>query len=113
MLSSKQSLSEQKTISYILRKGRFASGKYVRARITENRYGDFRYVIILSKKVCKTAVARNLLKRRLKHIIHKNNIDKIPINTAILPNNIAKNAPFIELEEDFVSLFLPFESSSC
>ena len=104
MLKRNKSLKNSHTISYILRKGSFLKSKFFNIRYIY-KITEFKYVIIISKKKYRKAVDRNKLKRKIKHILYKNNIDKKAIQTIILPKCNINNLNFNIIERDLVNAF--------
>jgi len=104
MISRKHSLSQSKAISYCLRKGRFVKSNIFRIKYVKSYDAVFRLAIIISKKNIKLAVDRNFLKRRVKHIIHKYKIDKIPIHLIVNVKQKIKNIEFQQLEKELSNL---------
>lgn len=63
------SLSKKKDFDLVFKTGRSFFDKFIGLKIISNGLGQHRLGIIISSKVSKKAVSRNLLKRRLKEII--------------------------------------------
>lgn len=65
------SLSKKKDFDRVFKTGRSCFDKILGLKIAANEQKRFRLGIIISSKVSKKAVERNLLKRRLKEIVNK------------------------------------------
>lgn len=65
MISRKHRFHGHHTLDFVYRKGRVARGQYASLRYVHKREGDFRLAIVVSKKVSKSAVVRNRIRRRL------------------------------------------------
>lgn len=64
---------------------------------------DKRYFIVISKKISKKAVVRNLLKRRIKYIIRQNNLKDIFL--IIFVKKGIEELSFPELNNNLISVF--------
>jgi ribonuclease P protein component len=57
------------SLNFVYRKGRVIRGEYASMRIIRSRHDDYRASIVVSKKVSKSAVVRNRIRRRIYEII--------------------------------------------
>ena len=72
MLPLKNRLKKGKDFQRVFDRGRFISSDLVSVRFLANRMDDTRVGFIVSKKVSKMAVLRNMIKRMLREIIRAN-----------------------------------------
>jgi len=105
MLSRQKSLNNPKVISYLFKKGFFLNSRIFNIKYSKSLDGAFKLLIIISKKKAKKAVSRNLLRRRIKHIIHKSKIDEFPINLIISPKRNIETLSFQDMEKDIEKSF--------
>ena len=70
-----------------------------------SKYKEFKIGLTVSKKVDKSSVARNKIKRRLREIVRKNikNISE-PLSLVLIAKAPSKEATYQELEESFIKL---------
>ncbi|MEN9582360.1 MAG: Ribonuclease [Candidatus Parcubacteria bacterium] len=77
----------------------FSSAKMVRnplftMKYIKNETNKTSFAIAASKKVFKTAVLRNKVRRRLYGAIKTAKVDSLPYSVVILPNKEALNVPY-------------------
>lgn len=82
-------------ISYILRKGDSQSSRLFLIRSKKNTEQFSRYRVIISKKVAKEAVARNLLRRRT--------YESIRLNIPTLKSSIQEHFDLILIAKKYLS----------
>lgn len=101
----KNSLSKEKEIVAILRKKPFFSRNLMIRVAKQISNTDYRYTIIVSKKIFKEATKRNRIKRRIRAIITsvKLQIDK-KIDFVIIPKKIVLDMPFLDLKKELIEL---------
>ncbi len=69
MLDKKNRLAAEKDYTRLFAKGRSFHGRGIGMRVTMNTYGKPRVGFVVSTKVSKRAVVRNLLKRRMREVV--------------------------------------------
>lgn len=73
MLPKKYRLSEEKDVLRVLRRGRKAARESFNFwKLRNATGGNSRFVFLVSKKISNKANKRNLVKRRMRHIVGKN-----------------------------------------
>lgn len=89
----------------IFKKGKTLKGKYFFLRFFLLKNNEKKFTLTVPSSVSKSAVKRNLLKRRGRHILNLNK-DKIDDKTALIFifNKESLEAKFKELEEDILFL---------
>ena len=102
MISKKYRVSRLK-IEPIIKKGKETQSSLFLIRyITNNRNFD-RFAVIISKKINKLAVKRNLLRRQLFESIrdqYKENLKKQHFDIVLIPKKIIINKTFQDIKED-------------
>jgi ribonuclease P protein component len=93
--------------SSILEKGQIRSTQHFSLRFTQNKAKQSRFSVVVSKKVAKTAVKRNLLKRQISEIIKVllPNFSKTPISSLIFAKKGSETLPFSSLKAEIQELF--------
>ena len=102
MLSRKKRFSTRLFLGF-LKKGAVFNSPTLSCRVVLGEEPG-RYAVVVSKKVAKTAVARNKLRRQGYYLFSKHIINSPSQYSATL--FIKKKMPFKELEKDFLSLVL-------
>jgi len=100
------SLSKKKDFDRVFKAGRSCFDKVIGLKAAPNELKQHRLGIIISSKVSKKAVERNLLKRRLKEIIKKELVEisvDYDLVLVALPGACAKT--FAELKQSVAWLF--------
>lgn len=94
MLAKKSRLKKNKDFDLVFKEGKTAYGGFLGVKIRKNQLENNRFGILLSTKVSKLAIVRNLYKRRIKNILKnqkpeiKEGYDCVII---VLPTIINKN----------------------
>lgn len=65
MISRTHRFRGRKRINEVYRSGRSARGPLFNTRVLKNAGGDFRVAVVVSKKVAKSAVVRNRIRRKI------------------------------------------------
>lgn len=65
MLSIRNRFHRRGSINYVYRKGHTVRGEYLSLRHVQSRREDYRLAVVVSKKVSKSAVVRNRIRRRV------------------------------------------------
>lgn len=100
------SLSKKKDFDLVFKAGRSCFDKIIGLKVTPNELNRHRLGIIISSKVSKKAVERNLLKRRLKEIIKKE-LSDLPggYDLVLIALSGACTKTFVELNKAVAGLF--------
>jgi ribonuclease P protein component len=98
----KNSLTIEKDIIWVLR-GRPFFSKYFTIKVRNGKKAEYRYTVIVSKKVLKLAVDRNKFKRRVRSIV---NSPKYKINNrtdfVVVAKKGVEQAEFPMLKKDIL-----------
>lgn len=101
MLAKNSRLKKNKEFDLVFKEGKTVYGDFLGVKIRENKLEANRFGVLLSTKVSKLAVVRNLYKRRIKDILHQQNL-KIKTGydciIIVLPKIINKSYQEIEAE---------------
>ena len=97
-------LKQNKQFNYIYRKGEKYQTKDFNLFVIKSKYECFKIGFSISKKVGK-ANQRNLLKRRLREIVRKNNLAKEYHNYILQSKVDACTLAFAEVEKQVIELF--------
>lgn len=66
MIATENRFHGQNGLRYVYRKGKTVRTKYAQAKFTVNKFRtDYRLSVVISKKVAKSAVVRNRIRRRM------------------------------------------------
>ena len=65
MISRKYRFHGHGSLNYLFRHGKTVRVEYLSLRFTPNKKEDYRLAVVVSKKVSKSAVVRNRIRRRL------------------------------------------------
>ncbi len=65
MLAQKYRLRKSKDIARVYQRGRYSSGRDFTIKAINNGFSDTRLAIVVSRKVSKSAVVRNRIRRRV------------------------------------------------
>lgn len=76
MFAKKQRLSKEKDFEKIFSSGKFIQDNFLNIRFLANNFSYRRFAVIISSKVLKRAVKRNLIRRRLLAIFRTLNFEK-------------------------------------
>ena len=71
MISHQYRFHGRASIGRVYRSGQTARGEYVSIKYTPSKREDYRLSVVVSKKVSKSAVVRNRIRRRIYEIIRK------------------------------------------
>ena len=70
MLAKKNRFHRRRFVQYVYRKGKSFRGEYITLKVVrDQRHKDYRVGVVVSKKVDKSAVKRNRIRRRLYGLI--------------------------------------------
>ena len=69
MISRKNRFHGRNSLNNVYRKGKAVRGEYVSLRYADSRKPDYRLAVVVSKKVSKSAVVRNRIRRRIYEIV--------------------------------------------
>lgn len=104
MLSKKRRINKD-LFEEIIKQGKNIHSDDICLRYVKNGNDVSRFSFVISSKICKKAVGRNLFKRRGRHIIKK--IEKDVADGFVCAFFAKKGAieiPFVELEKQIISL---------
>lgn len=100
-------LGEEEGVRHIIRFGRRAESLLFKASFLRNSIGHQRFAFVVSKKVARRAVKRNLLRRRAREWVRKQILaDKRPVDVVLFLKKEAAAASrkkFYEELEKFVA----------
>ncbi len=57
------------SLNFVYRKGRTVRGEFMSLRYVQSRSKDYRLAVVVSKKVSKSAVVRNRIRRRIYEVV--------------------------------------------
>jgi ribonuclease P protein component len=77
VLAQKNRIHGRRTFVVTLKKGRVVRGQYFNINYSDNNAGRLKAAVVVSKKISKSAVVRNRLRRRLYEILRKNFLTKL------------------------------------
>lgn len=73
MISSKHRFHGRNSLRFVLQRGRMVRGQLIALRyVRNNRQESYRAAVVVSRKVSKSAVVRNRIRRRVYEIVRKN-----------------------------------------
>jgi ribonuclease P protein component len=106
MLAKNSRLKKNKEFDLVFKEGKTTYGSILGIKVRENQLGINRFGVLLSTKVSKLAVTRNIYKRRIKDILKNQNL-KIKTGydcvIIVLPAIIGKS--YQEIEADINTAF--------
>ncbi|MDP1709518.1 MAG: ribonuclease P protein component [Candidatus Komeilibacteria bacterium] len=107
MLPSQHRLNKRQDIERVFKRGRTFYANNLGLRFGPMDLAKSRFTVVVSLKVSKKAVARNLLKRRLREIIRRDVLPRLRQNVdgLILTKQPLLKLPFTELKQLTLELF--------
>lgn len=108
MLSFKNRFHGHGSLAYVYRKGKNLRSKLITLKFLTNYYRRFsRVSVVVSKKVKKTAIGRNRIRRRVYEIIYPliNNFEQIFDVVLIINQPEIDNLSYQELKDKITTLF--------
>ncbi len=103
MLARKHRLTTDKDVTRVLRKGRAVFTNLLVVKALPNEEGAVRATVVVSTKVHKRATKRNLIKRRVREVIHKLIPSFLaPVDIVILAQNEAVDREQADFEAAIV-----------
>ena len=107
MIAKKYRFHGHNSLNYLYRNGRTVHGKTLAVRFVPNNHRELpRFSVIVSKKISKSAVKRNLIRRRIYEIVRHNikpDSPAIDIAISVYSPEIL-SMPHAELEKQVVNL---------
>jgi ribonuclease P protein component len=100
MLRKKYRLNKTKEFNRLFKQGTAVYGPYCGLKIMPNQLDYSRFAFLISKKVSKRAVVRNLLKRRLSEIIRQDWLKLAGYDVVIIVLPKAAAAGFTDLRTE-------------
>ena len=95
MLSRKFRLRQKDDVNRVFKEGRSAASRELALKFLPNKEGKTRVVILVGKKLHKSAVARNRIRRRLREVARLN-YEKLPQGIDLLV--VARTVKLREME---------------
>ncbi len=102
MISRRNRFHGYNSLNHVYRTGKSVRGEYLGLRYVSSKKPDYRLAVVVSKKVSKSAVVRNRLRRRIYETVR---LHRLESDTAWPRDMIisifderAVAAPFVELE---------------
>lgn len=106
MLAKKSRLKKNKEFDQVFKEGRSVYGKLLGVKIRKNQLDINRFGILLSTKVSKLAVVRNLYKRRIKEIIRQDNFQlKKGYDCVIIVMPTIINSSYCDIKTEIKNIF--------
>lgn len=106
MLAKNSRLKKNKDFDLVFKEGKTAYGSVLGVKIKENQLDNNRFGILLSTKVSKLAVVRNLYKRRIKDILRTQNAQaKTGYDCVIIVLPAIVSKTYQEIETDIKTVF--------
>lgn len=107
MLPSQHRLNKKQDIERVFKRGRTFYNGDLGLRFTSTNIPKSRFTVVVSLKVSKKAVSRNLLKRRLREIIKKDILPHLRQNVdgLILTKQSLLKLSFVDLKKTTLELF--------
>ena len=108
MLPATQRVRARREFAAIFARGRAIPGSAVFLKYHPNRLGHPRFGIVVSNKVSKRAVARNLIKRRIREIlraaIRDTSLGTLGVDVIVITRPAVAALTFVQLREVVQSL---------
>lgn len=105
MLLKDNRLKKRKDFEKVLNQGRNLRKDFLFLKVINNDLDSNRFGFIVSKKVSKKAVERNLIKRRLREIVRLSPLDnREKIDGVFIASPLIKEKTFQEIKEEVNSL---------
>ena len=105
MLKNENRLKNERDFERVYKKGGFAQGKYLKLNLLENKARRQRASVVVSKKLEKSAVKRNRIKRVYREVlkVFLADLDK-NYDLVLTPKKESFDVPLEELKEDFSNI---------
>lgn len=108
MINFKYRFHGHGSLAFLYRNGKIKRSSYLTVKYLPNRYRKVsRFSVIISKKIAKTAVLRNRIRRRVYEVIRQE-IPKITAiyDVAVIINSVeVNNLSYLELKDKVLDLF--------
>ncbi len=113
MLAQKNRIHGRKKFLITLKKGRVVRGQYFNINYSKNNYGQLKAAVVVGKKIAKSAVVRNRIRRKLYEILRKNFLTKLDNTNLIIIvfNPDIVNLKSAELEKLIEKLILKIKDN--
>ena len=69
MISRQNRFHGHRSLNYVYGKGQAVRGEFLSLRYADNKRDDYRLAVVVSRKVSKSAVVRNRIRRRIYEIV--------------------------------------------
>lgn len=106
MFKKENRLTKKKEFDNVFQNGRSCYSKTLGVRIVDNKLSDSRFGIMVSTKVSKKAIERNLIKRQIREII-KNELENLKTDKdcVIITLPLILGKKYQEIEKDLKYCF--------
>ena len=108
MLNKKYRFHSRGGVRYVYQKGKTARSPKINLVYTDNSRGFTRFAVVISKKVIKSAVGRNRVRRRVYEALRRN-FEDIPLKKDyifVVYHKSIRDIPFKELENILAELIV-------
>lgn len=108
MLSYKNRFHGYGSLKYVYSNGESVRTQKIVVKFTKNqRRSDSRFAVVVSKKVLKSAVGRNRIRRRVYEVIRKElpKMDGVYDIVVMIFHNSVREMPYEELTQTLVDIF--------
>lgn len=69
MISKQHRFHGHNSLNYVYKNGKTARGEFISLRFASSKRSDYRMAVVVSKKVSKSAVVRNRIRRRIYEVV--------------------------------------------
>lgn len=86
MISRKHRFHGHNSLNFLFRRGKTLRAEFMSLRYSSGKYDDYRLAVVVSKKVSKSSVVRNRIRRRIYEIVrnlHKESGQQWPSDLSI------------------------------
>lgn len=111
MISVRHRFHGTNSLNFVYRRGQTLRSKYFSVKYVRNdRQDSYRLAVVVSRKVAKSAVVRNRIRRRLYELFRNEiapNIDNIDVVISVYDAQLA-DLPAEQLKNNFIYVFKDF-----
>ena len=104
MLSSKNRLRKKRDINKVFKSGKTVAGRFIFIKIIANRLENNRFAFVVSTKISHKAVVRNKIKRQLREIIKRLEVEN-GFDFMIIAKPLIVGKNFQEIKQDIDEIF--------
>ncbi len=108
MVPRRNRLKNKKEFEKVFKNGKFFGGQYCTIRMLENKFSVSRFGFVTGKKLIKSIVRRNKVKRRMREIVRlflKENKIKPGFDVIIIAKEKALDTNYQKLKDDLEGIF--------